>query len=96
MPKPYFFTPQARLDLQEVIDNVVEYTSHRSTGEKLHNEILSKLQLISQFPQAGKAQINGTREIFARSYRIVYREKAEHIEIITIIHARRLYPRLQN
>lgn len=93
MAKPYLISDEAFASIDEIIQNVVDYTSYTSSGIKLYNELFEKFELISLLPRSGKLRADGTREIFARSYRIVYQELDDHIRIIAVIHARRLYPR---
>lgn len=95
MAKPWIISNNAKRDIAEILDNVIEYTSHTSTGVKLYQEFLEKFDLISALPRCGKvrADNSNTREIFARSYRIVYQEFDKCIQIIAVVHSRRLYPK---
>ncbi|KAE9532519.1 plasmid stabilization protein [Ursidibacter arcticus] len=94
MRKPYIISDQALKDIDEIIENVIEFTSYTASGIKLYNEIFETLELISLLPKAGRMrqENNALREMFARSYRIVYQEFDDVILIITVIHSRRLYP----
>ncbi|QIW16253.1 hypothetical protein A4G20_07865 [Pasteurellaceae bacterium RH1A] len=93
MPKAVRLTSKARSNIQEILQNVVEFTGWASSGEKLLREFQEQFDLIGFVPKAGKAGIiAGTREVFCRSYRIVYREYDEFVEITTILHSRRKYP----
>ncbi|MGY4675315.1 type II toxin-antitoxin system RelE/ParE family toxin [Ursidibacter arcticus] len=94
MRKPYIISDQALKDIDEIIENVIEFTSYTASGIKLYNEIFETLDLISLLPKAGRMrqENNALREMFARSYRIVYQEFDDVILIITVIHSRRLYP----
>ncbi len=83
----------AKNDIREIMQNVIDYTSYTSSGVKLYNEFREKFDLIAMLPKCGKRREDGTREIFARSYRIVYEEIEDAVVILTVIHARRLYPR---
>ncbi|MEG9474773.1 type II toxin-antitoxin system RelE/ParE family toxin [Mannheimia sp. HC-2023] len=86
-------TTQAENDIDEIIDNVVEFTGYEQSGIKLHTDIFKKLKLLEFMPTIGITRNDGTRETFVRNYRIVYEIVEEDIFIITIIHTRRLYPR---
>ncbi|WP_241008639.1 type II toxin-antitoxin system RelE/ParE family toxin [Aggregatibacter actinomycetemcomitans] len=46
-------------------------------------------------PKCGKIRndTSGTREIFARSYRVVYLELDDYVQIVAVVHSRRLYPK---
>lgn len=74
MAKPYFLSNKALADIDEVIQNVVDYTTYTSTGIKRYNELFEKFELLSLLPASEKLRKDGFREIFARSYRIVYQE----------------------
>ena len=89
-------TPQAENDIDEIIENVVEFTGYEQSGIKLYTDIFKKLELIAFMPSIGLIRNDGTRETFARNYRIVYEIRDEDIFIITVIHTRRLYPRPQS
>lgn len=93
MAKPYLLSNEAIADIDCIIQNVVDYTGYTSSGIKLYQEIFDKFELISLLPKSGRMRHDGMREIFARSYRIVYQECNAYISIIAVIHARRLYPR---
>lgn len=74
MAKPYFLSNKALADIDEVIQNVVDYTTYTSTGIKGYNELFEKFELLSLLPASEKLRKDGSREIFACSYRIVYQE----------------------
>lgn len=86
-------TAQAENDIDEIIDNVVEFTGYEQSGIRLHADIFKKLSLLEFMLSIGIARDDGTRESFVRNYRIVYEIIEEDVFIITIIHTRRLYPR---
>lgn len=92
MAKSVIISDDAQENLENIFDNVVEYTSHTSSGVKLMEELYGKFDLIAMLPRCGKRRDDDTREIFARSYRIVYQENENSVEILAVIHARRLYP----
>ncbi|HGO5815026.1 TPA: type II toxin-antitoxin system RelE/ParE family toxin [Mannheimia haemolytica] len=86
-------TPQAENDIDEIIENVVEFTGYEQSGIKIYTDIFKKLDLIAFMPNIGTRRSDGTLETFVRNYRIVYEIIDDNIFIITIIHTRRLYPR---
>lgn len=92
MAKKLVVSKNARNDITGIMKNVVDYTSHTTSGIKIYNEIREKFDLITMLPKCGKQKDDGTREIFARSYRIVYEEMEDSVVILTVIHARKLYP----
>ena len=94
MAKPWVITDKAKRNIAQILDNVIEYTSHTETGTRLYSELVEKFNLIGMLPKCGKPRADqmSTREVFSRSYRIVYQEFDDHIKILTVIHSRQLYP----
>ncbi|QTM01899.1 type II toxin-antitoxin system RelE/ParE family toxin [Mannheimia sp. ZY171111] len=89
-------TPRARSNIDEILENVIEFTGYEQSGLKLYDDIVKKLELLAFMPTIGLVRDDGTRETFVRNYRIVYEIIEEDVFIITIIHTRRLYPSLSN
>lgn len=54
MVKPYILADEALADIEEIIQNAVNYTTYTSSGIKLYNELFDKFELLSLLPQAGK------------------------------------------
>ncbi|RKR78590.1 type II toxin-antitoxin system RelE/ParE family toxin [Otariodibacter oris] len=95
MAKKIIITRKAQANINEIINGVIEYTGHASSGIKLYKELYEKFELIGFLPKSGKLRNDGSdhRELFCRStYRIVYRELEDSIQIITVVHARKKYP----
>jgi len=94
MPKPVILSPEAINDIRTCVRQVMMFTGFENSGIKLQEELFSKIEAIGFMPSAiGRCREDGTREAFARGYRIVYKERADHIWIITVIHSSRIYPR---
>lgn len=94
MPKPVLISPNALININECVRQVMIYTGFEITGVRLQEAIFDKIETIGFMPSAiGRLREDGSREAFVRGYRIVYEEKDEHVWIIAIIHSRRLYPR---
>lgn len=72
-------TPQAENDIDEIIDNVVEFTGYEQSGIKFHADIFKKLNLLEFMPSIGIVRDDGTRETFVSNYRIVYEIQNEDI-----------------
>lgn len=87
--------PQALRQLEEIVENVIEFTGFEISGIRLQNDILDKVEQIAFMPLSGRAREDGSRETFARRYRIVYDldKQADEVIILAIIHSSRLYPR---
>ena len=71
MAKAWLISDEAQQDIDDIIENNVEYTSWTSTGIKLYSELYEKFELIASLPKCGRQRFDDTREIFTRSYRIV-------------------------
>ena len=71
MAKAWLISDEAQQDIDDIIENIVEYTSWTSTGIKLYSELYEKFELIASLPKCGRQRFDDTREIFTRSYRIV-------------------------
>lgn len=93
MPK-VIVTRTAQLQIDEIVDNIIEYTYSLESGLKFLNDIHEKINLIGFMPMAiGRSREDGAREAFCRGYRIVYEIIDENVYINFVIHSRRLYPR---
>jgi toxin ParE1/3/4 len=88
------FTPQA-------VDDLVEIHSHIATIDRLSaDRVLSRIRQVIEvfeiFPLLGReGLVEGTREfaISGLPYTIVYRiASATELDVLTIIHQRKLYP----
>ena len=82
-------------NIDEILNNVYEFTGFPSSAQNLLNEFNKTSDLIAFMPNAiGRLREDGDREAFCRAYRIVYRQTGQdEITVVTIIHSRRLYPR---
>lgn len=93
MPK-IIITQKAQQHIDEIIENIVEYTNSLESGFKLFNDLNDKISLIGFMPEAiGRLRDDGTREAFCRGYRIVYEILDDSVYINFVIHSRRIYPR---
>jgi addiction module RelE/StbE family toxin len=90
------FTPRARADIEEIAD----FTAARSpqTAARVRSAIVKTLELLAQFPGAGRRQtVEGVRKLpISRYPYLVYYtidDAAEEVVILTIRHAsrRRVY-----
>ncbi|WP_032092098.1 type II toxin-antitoxin system RelE/ParE family toxin [Necropsobacter rosorum] len=94
MAKKLLISKLAERNIDEILQNVYEFTSSATSSQKLLNDFIKHFELISMLPKSGKLQADKTRITFCRHYRIVYQEAGEFLEIITVIHSRRKYPQL--
>ncbi|EFX91584.1 plasmid stabilization system protein, RelE/ParE family [Actinobacillus ureae ATCC 25976] len=93
LPKTIIYTPQAQRNLIEIAHNIVDFAGLES-AIKVIGYIRKSVNLLAEFPEMGvQGIVKGTREIYPRRYRVVYKETEQNIIIITIMHGKRLYPR---
>ena len=90
----YVVTQKAQDNIDEILIGVVEYTGFEESALKLEDELHRKFALIAEFPHIGTDRKDGTFETFTRNYRIVYEIIENDVFITTVIHTRRLYPRV--
>ncbi len=98
MPK-LTILPQALQQINEILVNVVEFTGFDVSAIRLSDEIYEKIERITFMPLAiGRLRDDGSREAFARKYRIVYDfdEIADEVVILSVIHSSRIYPCPEN
>ena len=88
------FTPQALDDLRS-IKNWIAQDDERA-AERVISRIRQTAMMFAQFPKLGHpGDVSGTREfkLTGLPYMIVYQTPLDaEIDILTIIHAERLYP----
>ncbi|MGR6980542.1 type II toxin-antitoxin system RelE/ParE family toxin [Testudinibacter sp. P27/CKL/0425] len=86
----------ANQDIETIMINITEFVGLQSAVNVI-NDIQKSIALLSTMPDMGaKGDVEGTREIYPRGYRVVYRTTETHILIITVLHCRRLYPPLSS
>jgi len=93
------FAEQSRTDLRTIAFRVARL-SGAERGERLGNQLIDRALTLRTFPERGRVvpefadpQI---REIIFKSYRIVYRVRAGHVEIIRFWHAARGTPEIDS
>ena len=87
-------TEEAQNDINHIVENVAEFTYSFTSGLKLYEDLYAKIDMIAFMPEGvGRMRDDGMREAFCRGYRIVYAIIGNEVQIKTIIHSRRLYPR---
>lgn len=87
-----YWTPGARLRLQEIQQYIRDQNADNS-ADKMVAILLKRTRQLEIVPFSGH-KIPGysgeIRELLERPYRIVYRIKAQKIEILTVMHYRQL------
>tara|TARA_R110002020_G_scaffold226853_1_gene437358 strand:+ start:302 stop:592 length:291 start_codon:yes stop_codon:yes gene_type:complete len=88
------FTPQAVDDLVEIHSHIA--TIDRLSADRVLSRIRQVIEMFEIFPLLGReGVVEGTREfaISGLPYTIVYRiASATELDVLTIIHQRKLYP----
>ena len=80
----------------EDLEEIAEYISHdsESYARSVVRTILQKSRKLADFPFIGRIvpefANESIREIFAYSYRIIYKIEQDEIDITTVIHGKRL------
>ena len=87
-------TEEAQNDINHIVENVAEFTYSFTSGLKLYEDLYAKIDMIAFMPEGvGRMRDDVMREAFCRGYRIVYAIIGNEVQIKTVIHSRRLYPR---
>jgi toxin ParE1/3/4 len=93
------FSPRADNDLR-IIVKFIAYQGNPVAAEKLGNNLIEKALSLSEFPERGRivpeAKDRALREIFFKSYRIVYRVRDRTVEIARFWHAARGVPEIDS
>lgn len=87
------FTPQALADLQAIRDWIAEDDAR--AADRVLARIRQTTAMLGQFSMLGhEGSVAGTRELKVTGlpYLIVYALHGADIDILTILHSRRLYP----
>jgi toxin ParE1/3/4 len=88
------FTPQAQDDLRAIKDWIA--ADDERAAERVISRIRQTVMMFGQFPKLGhEGAVPGTREfkVTGLPYLIVYQiASSEEIDIVTVIHSKRLYP----
>jgi len=93
MTTTVYWTPSARLRLQEIQQFIRDQHADKS-AEKMVATLLARTRQLEVAPLSGH-KIRGypddeLRELLEKPYRIIYRVKAQKIEILTVMHYRQL------
>ncbi|MBN6065179.1 type II toxin-antitoxin system RelE/ParE family toxin [Aggregatibacter actinomycetemcomitans] len=86
------YSENAVQDFEHIVFDLTEYAGF-SSAITIFEDIKQTIELLAYMPLMGvTGRVEGTREIYVRGYRIVYRVSSTEIQISTIIHCKRLYP----
>ncbi|KMK50505.1 hypothetical protein RO21_11445 [[Actinobacillus] muris] len=93
MAKRWILSNDAQNNIDDIIENMIDFTGSTISAARFYGELYSKFDLLVFMPYIGRKREDGTQETFCRGYRIVYEIQNDVIYIIAVIHSRRLYPR---
>jgi toxin ParE1/3/4 len=92
MTLPVVWRDEAEADLLEILEYIA--ARNKPAAARLHAAILHTAERLAEHPaihRPGRAP--GTREAVVHpNYILIYQVTAAQIEILTLIHARQLYP----
>ena len=93
------FAERSRSDLRTITFRVARL-SGAARGERLGNQLIDKALTLKTFPERGRVVPEFAdpeiREIIFKSYRIVYRVRAGHVQVIRFWHAARGTPEIDS
>jgi plasmid stabilization system protein ParE len=91
------WSPRSVADLEAIREHIAS-DSDLYAGLVLSRLVAAPGRLL-QFPQLGRLVPEfgepSLRELIVRPYRLVYRLRGEVIEVVTVFHAARMFPELQ-
>ncbi|NET62153.1 MAG: type II toxin-antitoxin system RelE/ParE family toxin [Symploca sp. SIO2E6] len=77
----------------EHLQAIHDYIARNSTlyANRVIEQLLSRSQQIAEFPYSGRTvpefQDKSIREVISRPYRIIYRIKANQIDVLAVVHS---------
>src|SRR4051812_39518753 len=93
------FVPRSRVDLKDAVSYVSTHSSSE-IAERLGFQLIDKALSLTDFPERGRIvpelKNPSIREIFFKSYRIVYRLRGKSVEVIRFWHAARGSPEIDS
>jgi plasmid stabilization system protein ParE len=94
-PLAVLWTDRALSDLEAIGDFIA--ADNPAAAERWVGVLMATAERAARTPRAGRRVPelgrDDLREVLKRSYRIVYRVRDEHMEILTVLEGHRLFPR---
>lgn len=88
------WSPEAADDLEAICDYIARDSEHYT--RVFAKQVIELVEQIAEYPMAGRIvpeyHRQDLRERILQNYRIVYRVKADAVEIAAIVHGARLLP----
>lgn len=89
------WTPEARAQLRAIHEHIAQESS--KIALQVVGRLLSRCTQLADLPLSGRKvpdyNRDDLRELSVRPYRLIYRVMQEQIDIISVMHVRRLLPR---
>jgi toxin ParE1/3/4 len=89
------WTPEARAQLKAIHEHIAQESP--KIAQQVIGRLLSRCGQLADLPLSGRKVLDynrdDLRELSARPYRLIYRILNEQIDIISVMHVRRLLPR---
>lgn len=84
--------PEAEHQLNDIVDYIKPLSAHGAV--KIARLVMDGLDRARRSPHIGRpGRVSGTRELIVHpNYVVIYRITADAIDVLRVLHARRLYP----
>jgi addiction module RelE/StbE family toxin len=93
--RPIFWSPRSVDDLAQIRDFISRDSEHYA--DLVIARILAAVERLESFPESGRIvpefRLTEIREVLVRPYRIVYRVGRDRVEVVTVVHAARVFRR---
>lgn len=93
------FVARARDDLRSIVQFIARQSA-QEIGQRVGSSLIDKALTLSTLPERGRVvpelKNSAVREIFFKSYRIVYRLRGTTVEVIRFWHAARGTPEIDS
>lgn len=90
-PRRVEFSPQALLDLEEIADFIAE--DNPDAAERWVERLTTTAEKVGTHPEVGRVvpeyAVDEVREVFLRTYRIIYRVESSRVLVLTVIEGHR-------
>jgi addiction module RelE/StbE family toxin len=89
------WTPEARAQLRAIHEHIAQESP--KIAQQVIERVLSRCGRLADLPRSGRKvpdyNRDDLRELSVRPYRLIYRVMEEQVDIISVMHVRRLLPR---
>ncbi len=90
------WTEPAEDELAAIFEYVAQTSGSRDQAQQLIENLLTRARHIGTFPHSGRIvpeyQEEIIREIVVAPYRIIYRVRQSHVEVLSVVHSAKLLP----